>query len=241
MSAIAQAERSGLRGGWVMNLDTSAGNANRRAHRDSTDSEMVDIDLEGGKGEKFGSPKMNQMEFEQQREEERLAMAGLEHRRSPVLGHSRTPSPLSREASFEGVHSGNFPEQTPRAHPRQPLSPVPSVPPSVMVASNSIRRPPPVANHSDVSIRTFSPEDEKDREVVRGGRATTPRMERESSVVSTDSQDGLLGTRSASPVPVFTGNERVASPTPSHGSFGLAGRNKGLEEEMEEVSLDATR
>ena len=44
MSAIAQAEASGLRGGWVMNVD-----AGRREKRN--EAEMVDIDLEAGQRE----------------------------------------------------------------------------------------------------------------------------------------------------------------------------------------------
>lgn len=130
MSAIAQAETSGLRGGWVMNLDTSVGSAARRASRLSSlgsgsqgrasmDAEMVDIDLEGGRAVPFGSPHMTEDELDKQREEERMAHAGLEHRRSPVMLTSRTPSPLHRSphsphsplsphsASFHSPHSAH--------------------------------------------------------------------------------------------------------------------------------------
>ena len=48
MSAIAQAEASGLRGGWVMNID-----AGRREKRN--EAEMVDIDLEAGHAQPNGT------------------------------------------------------------------------------------------------------------------------------------------------------------------------------------------
>lgn len=101
--AVANAESRGLRGGWVMSLDTSAGAANRRKTHNispSLDAEMVDIDLEGGRQEAFGTPPMSAVQEEQQAEEDRLSMAPIEHRtRSPVLlGMSRTPSPLAQPA-----------------------------------------------------------------------------------------------------------------------------------------------
>ncbi|KAK8845350.1 hypothetical protein IAR55_006063 [Kwoniella newhampshirensis] len=248
MAAISQAERSGLRGGWVMNLDTSAGSANRRAYRNSQESEMVDIDLEGGKAERFGSPKMNEFDMDKQREEERLAMAGLEHRRSPVLLQSRTPSPLSREASFDGTSSQT--EQTPRAALRTPEGSI-SVPPSIVAATSAIRRPPVAVNQPDSTVRSFAPEEEKERSVIRGEqRRPTSRTERESSVVSTDSQDGLLDDRTARSLSPVTADEQIStSPTTITGhdanareSFEREGRTlnkgKGLEEELEEVSLD---
>ncbi|WVQ81032.1 hypothetical protein IAT38_003139 [Cryptococcus sp. DSM 104549] len=313
MSAIAQAENSGLRGGWVMNLDTSAGAAGRRASaistalsslssgRPSVDAEMVDIDLEGGKVERFGSPQMSEADIEKQREEEKLALAGLEHRRSPQLPNqvSRTPSPLSREASFDEQH----PEKTPKAAARSPYSAssadgmVP-VPASVLAATSSVIRPPPAAAAPQTSpmIRTFTPEDERDRPIIRAGsspssghapaggwdmrtagrsnsatslgRGSAPggiqRTEREASVMSTDSHDGLLDRRERSSSPagsVLGGDGVVASPTAIRVSHGpgagaeeeeeegeagltrggtvkqLQGRNKGLEEELEEVTL----
>ncbi|WVF66238.1 hypothetical protein IAT40_000978 [Kwoniella sp. CBS 6097] len=273
MAAIAQAERSGLRGGWVMNLDTSAGAASRRASRvDNPEAEMEDIDLEGGKAERFGSPRMSDAEMEIQREEEKLALAGLEHRRSPILMQSRTPSPLSREASFD---ENSHPNKTPKASLRQPPPEgLVSVPPSVIAATSAIRRPPPAANHSDISVRTLTSEDERDRPVIRGTRsAPLGRKERESSIISTDSQDGLLETRtnrSASPAPshIMTYGDVATSPTAvsmsrsntasDAGDYqerlasplvdarkesvnGIGNRGKqdtGLEEEMEEVSLD---
>nr|ODO04345.1 glucan synthesis regulatory protein [Cryptococcus depauperatus CBS 7855] len=66
MSAIAVAETSGLRGGWVMNVDSNPSSrlsklsiATTTARR-SVD-EMVDIDLEAGKQERIGSPRMSQL------------------------------------------------------------------------------------------------------------------------------------------------------------------------------------
>ncbi|WWC85598.1 uncharacterized protein L201_000462 [Kwoniella dendrophila CBS 6074] len=227
MAAIAQAEKSGLRGGWVMNLDVSAGNASRRASRTSpnldAEAEMVDIDLEGGRAEKFGSPRMSDVDIDRQREEEKLALAGLEHRRSPVLiAPSRTPSPLSRESSFdESVHNNesNSSEKTPKAMSREPSDLI-SVPPSVIAATQSIRPPPRAANNSELSIRTFVNEDDRDRPVIRnstgsGGGIRQNRKERESSVVSMTSQDELLErgqTRSPSPHN-FTNSEISNSPT----------------------------
>ncbi|WWD22298.1 hypothetical protein CI109_106789 [Kwoniella shandongensis] len=252
MAAIQQAEQSGLRGGWVMNLDTSAGSANRRTYRNSSEAEMVDIDLEGGKAERFGSPKMNEFDMDKQREEERLAMAGLEHRRSPVL-LSRTPSPLSREASFDETSSQT--DQTPRAAIRTPEGSI-SVPPSIIAATSAIRRPPVAIKSPDPTIRSFAPEEEKEISVVRGDaglggpRRAPSRAERESSVVSTDSQDGLLDNRTArSASPATTDDQFSTSPTTITAPSSEAGdtfargrlptaRNTGLEEEMEEVSLD---
>ncbi|WVR03364.1 hypothetical protein IAU60_000355 [Kwoniella sp. DSM 27419] len=257
MSAIAQAEKSGLRGGWVMNMDTSAGSASRRASRVEQEPEMVDIDLEGGKVERFGSPRMSDADMERQREEEKLALAGLEHRRSPVLlNQSRAPSPLSREASFDGSYS----DQTPRAIGRASDGMI-SVPPSIIAATSAIRRPPPAANHSDMSIRSYtSADDDRDRPVIRAPSRNT----RESSVVSMDSQDGLLETRtnrSASPSPsTFSSGgtatspvayrhsmsrtnseqgyeERLASPIPEARRGSRRQDTMGLEDQMEEISL----
>ncbi|OCF59973.1 hypothetical protein L486_02646 [Kwoniella mangroviensis CBS 10435] len=258
MAAIAQAEKSGLRGGWVMNLDVSAGNASRRASRVSAgDAEMVNIDLEGGRAEKFGSPRMSDAEMERQREEEKLALAGLEHRRSPVLIQpSRTPSPLSRESSFDETPSTTGSEQTPRATSRGPGSEgLISVPPSVIAATQSIRPPPRAANNSELNIRTFVNEDERDRPVIRGSNSRPGRKERESSVVSMTSQDELLERATTrSPSPSFTGEiahsptaitmsrsnseqeERLASPLVT---AGLRKGEKPVEEELEEISLGA--
>ncbi|WWC97382.1 hypothetical protein V866_004261 [Kwoniella sp. B9012] len=258
MAAIAQAEKSGLRGGWVMNLDVSAGNASRRASRVSADeAEMVNIDLEGGRAEKFGSPRMSDAEMERQREEEKLAMAGLEHRRSPVLMQpSRTPSPLSRESSFDETSSITGSEQTPRATSRGPGSEgLISVPPSVIAATQSIRPPPRAANNSELNIRTFINEDERDRPVIRGSNSRPGRKERESSVVSMTSQDELLERATTrSPSPSFTSEiahsptaitmsrsnseqeERLASPLVT---TGLRKGEKPVEEELEEINLGA--
>ncbi|WWC57898.1 uncharacterized protein I303_100433 [Kwoniella dejecticola CBS 10117] len=232
MAAIAQAEKSGLRGGWVMNLDVSAGNAARRASRMSPnlsggpETDMVDIDLEGGRAERFGSPRMTDAEMERQREEEKLALAGVEHRRSPqLIQPSRTPSPLSRESSFDEpspspIGSGSASEKTPRALSRGDSEGLISIPPSVIAATQSIRPPPRAANNSELNIRTFTREDEqRDAPLYRGNTVRPGRKERESSVVSMTSQDELLDRASLtrSPSPSFTSTnptgEIVHSPT----------------------------
>ncbi len=104
--AVANAEARGMRGGWVMSLDaTSAAPSRRRTHNisPSLDAEMVDIDLEGGRLEAFGTPPMSAIEEEKQNHEDKLSMAPIEQRRdtrSPsLLGMSRTPSPLAQQAS----------------------------------------------------------------------------------------------------------------------------------------------
>ncbi|WWC67041.1 uncharacterized protein I206_100948 [Kwoniella pini CBS 10737] len=278
MAAIAQAEKSGLRGGWVMNLDVSAGNAARRASKLSpglAENEMVDIDLEGGRAERFGSPRMTDAEMERQREEEKLALAGVEHRRSPQLVQpSRTPSPLSRESSFDEPSPspiGSASEKTPRALSRGNSEGLISIPPSVIAATQSIRPPPRAANNSELNIRTFTREDEqRDAPLFRGNSSRPGRKERESSVVSMTSQDELLDRTSGnrSPSPSFhstnhaggefvnsptgismsrtnseTNNEeRLASPLVSesgrrNGFRRVDEQDKGLEEEMEEISI----
>lgn len=251
MSAIARAETSGLRGGWVMNLDTSSGSAHRRAqaataaaaiplpfsapnsrttspnlpnmspnpYRHSLDAEMVDIDLEGGKAERFGSPHMSDVEHERQLEEEKLSLAGLEHRRSPLtspqLGSSSnfsrpvSPSPLGMGIGM-GMGPDNatisnpydYDEPTPRALPREEAA-FTTIPPSVMAATNALRRPPPTANPYDASVtngtsgggfRSITPEPvEREQDIIRGSRRISmPRAQRESSIASEHSQDGLL-------------------------------------------------
>ncbi|WVW81560.1 hypothetical protein I302_103555 [Kwoniella bestiolae CBS 10118] len=257
MAAIAEAEKSGLRGGWVMNMDVSAGNAARRASRTpGGEAEMVDIDLEGGRAEKFGSPRMSDAEMERQREEEKLALAGLEHRRSPVLIQSRTPSPLSRESSFDETSSVTGSEKTPRALSRGAEGLI-SVPPSVIAATQSIRPPPRAANNSELNIRTFINEDERDRPVIRGTSSRPGRKERESSVVSMTSQDELLDRATTrSPSPSFTGEiahsptainmsrsnsdaeERLASPLVSSSNI-MRKADRPVEEELEEINLGA--
>ena len=263
MSAIARAEESGLRGGWVMNIDPGIGA--RRWHMNNGDSEMVDVDLEGGRREKFGSPRVSIEEMERRREEEKLALASVEHRPSPPLISTRTPSPLSREASLD------MPDLTPKPLASRMGENSSNVPPSVVVVTNMLRRPPPVANHSDVTVRGRQgiAEEERDKEVMRH-RAPLSRTEREASVISTGSQDGLLGGSIPSrvgtpPLPTTTTTSRIKavnSPTkrrslatnePSstdstHSTYmnnptirlvtspksGL----KGLEGDMEEVKLD---
>lgn len=104
--AVANAEARRMRGGWVMNLDASSGVTNRRRTHNispSLDAEMVDIDLEGGRMEGFGTPPMSAIEEEKQHREDMLSMAPIEQRRdtrSPVLlGMSRTPSPLAPQST----------------------------------------------------------------------------------------------------------------------------------------------
>jgi hypothetical protein len=181
-----------------MNLDTT-GNARRgvgsgRGHED----EMEDIDLEGGRTERFGNAPYSDKEMARQREEEKLAMAGLEHRRaSPNLlsgaGGTRSPSPLSRPTS-----PGLYDEPTPRAANRDTAV---SPHPSVLAATNLLRRPPPIASPVDPMARSWSTDDERDKEVIRstgqrGSRPSsmvrTPRTDREASTTSITSDIGLL-------------------------------------------------
>ena len=207
-TAIAEAEASGLRGGWIMNIDT--GNQSRKYRSGmggvvNGDSEMVDIDLEGGQGERIGSPRPSREDMERAREEEKYMMAMGERRVSNQLIPTRTPSPLSREASFE------VPDSTPRPM-RGDSNPVPA---SVVAATNALRRPPPIASPVDGSkSRSGAADEDRDREVLRT-RKPLSRGERESSVVSVDSQDGLLDARS---IP-----SRSSSPTAfgEHGVVGL--------------------
>lgn len=225
--AVARAEASGLRGGWVMNLDTSVGSAHRRTlsptHRvsPSMDAEMVDIDLEGGRQESFGTAAMTAQELEKQREEDRLSMAGVEHRRdsrSPVLlGSSRSPSPLAVNPSAEvpaqdtarSSPSSVSTQKGPGSRVQSPVSASGSQSPSFAnLASSSVRRPPPVGAFSE-SPRILSPS-ETEREVIRGPEARRRSsaiappplsrenslpirsMSRENSMRSSDSHDVLL-------------------------------------------------
>lgn len=178
-------------------------------YRHSIDEEMVDIDLEGGKAEPFGSPHMSEEEFQRQSEEEKLSMAGLEHRRSPLTSpqlvstmnsFSRpvSPSPLGMESISI---SNPYDEPTPRAPSRDGGMGFATVPPAVMAATHALRRPPPVATSSNDSngngigsYRSVTPEgSEREQEVIRGfRRVSMPRGQRESSIVSEHSEDGLL-------------------------------------------------
>lgn len=236
MAAIAQAENSGLRGGWVMSMDPGI---NARRQRNG-DSDMVDIDLEGGKGEKFGSPRVSAEEMERLREEEKLSLAGIEQR-SPRLLHSRTPSPLARNDSFE-------------APPHGPNGIGIGTPQSGFVSAGNLQRPQPAANNSDVTVRKHSiPEEYRDHAVLRssslaGGPGPMQRTQRESSVFSECSNDGLLDVRSVpsrsqSPVhsepaadsPVtITQRRSIEDRTEELDDRGLG----GLEDEMEDVNLD---
>lgn len=235
MSAIAQAEASGLRGGWVMNMDPGI---NARMRQD----DMVDIDLEGGRGDKFGSPRPSDEQMERLREVEKMSLAG----------RYRTPSPMLRSSSLE--IPGQSGSVTPvRTQSHQGFS------------AQGLRRPPPIASPSDVSTRRFGgPDDERDAPVLRAGSRALSRTERESSVfseMSETSQDGLLNTvpsRTASPAL----SEHVTSPITVTGGSARSsldrsrtvrretsdrGNNKakdqenglsGLEGDMEEVSLE---
>lgn len=165
-----------------MNLDTT-GNARRGVRQDD---EMEDIDLEGGRTEKFGNA-YSDREMARQRDEEKLAMAGLEHRRaSPnLLGGTRSPSPLSIPSS---PNLGGD-EPTPRAAAREEgIAPHASV----LAATNRLRRPPPIA--SPVDPTRWNADEEKD--VVRGSRPSSmtraPRTQREASTTSITSEAGLL-------------------------------------------------
>lgn len=212
--AVARAEATGLRGGWIMNLDTSTGAAQRRTHNvsPSLDAEMVDIDLEGGRQESFGTPRMRAVDHERQAEDDRLSQLGIEHRRtggtlSPqLLAMSRTPSPLSRNQSFDrtqgasGVHSASSSSTAGGPPSRDSLSTPP--PGSVAAAASSlIREPPRVVD----SPRSRSPAGgDVEREIIRGNAArrrssVTPQREdssggrtRDNSLLSADSHDGLL-------------------------------------------------
>ncbi|ORY31947.1 hypothetical protein BCR39DRAFT_493271 [Naematelia encephala] len=226
MHAIARAEQSGLRGGWVMAMDTSAAGAARRA-RANVDSEMVDIDLESGKIERFGPRKMSIEEMERQREDERLALAGLEHRRSPhLVSTSRAPSPLAHEVEIDA---------TPKAASRPNSQ---TISDSVVAATTALRRPPPLAGVSDSSTRGRERE-EQDQEVIRG----VSRMERESSVVSTYSQDGLLdahSSRQSSASPPLLASPMMVSPTTvtdERMSMSLP-VSDSLDAELQEISLE---
>lgn len=240
--AVALAEQSGLRGGWVMSLDTSAGAAQRRARghgvSPSLDAEMVDIDLEAGRGDIFGAPSLTAAELAKQREEDRLALAGIEQRRgsgsrSPSLLNTaaqRAPSPLSRSnptspppgiATFTNPDAG-----LPSPLIRSPMS-------------NSIRVPP--------TARSPSPAvPEPEREVVRGGsrRGSTVAIERENSM---DSRAGLLertssGSGANTPSNGNSLDSKVPAPlSPDGVSLGkLTEEPKALAEltdGMEEVAL----
>lgn len=192
--AVALAEQSGLRGGWVMNLDTSAGAASRRARghgvSPSLDAEMVDIDLEAGRGDIFGAPSLTAAELEKQREEDRLALAGIEQRRgsgsrSPSLLNMvshRAPSPLARSSAASPPSGIITPTHGGEAGVPSPL--IRSPPSTSRQNSGSIRVPPPARSPSPAIP-------DQEREVVRSGsrRGSTITRERENSV---DSRAGLL-------------------------------------------------
>jgi hypothetical protein len=198
--AVADAEASGLRGGWVMNLDTSAGAAARRArpaHGASPSmAEMVDIDLEGGRQNSYGTPAMTRAEQVRQAEQDRLSYAGIEHRRSPV---SRTPtSPLSAPMSRGSSASGN-------ATPRESTYATPVGSGTPPVVASAIRRPPAIVD----SPRSHSPVtgDSLTGAVIRGVGARRPSAP---SPVGVPRQDSLGPGSGSGPSP--------APPTPQRGS-----------------------
>lgn len=184
-----------------MNLD-----AGGRAFRTSMESEMVDIDLEGGKREVFDSPRVSGEEM-------------IESKPSPRLISTRTPSPA---------------EMTPRVPTREDMTT--TVPPSVLAATSALRRSSPILNHSG--------DEERDRKVIRNqlpGRST-----RESSVLSIDSQEGLLEDRnfrrSESP-PIIT---RLSTEDEARSSMKLVNsdtmgsKKRAVSgDSMVEISLDA--
>lgn len=229
MSAIADAEASGLRGGWIMNIDP--GNAARRQR--TGENEMVDIDLEGGKGEKFGSPRISAEDMERLREEEKLSLAGIEQRNSPRMMYSRTPSPLARNGSLE------IPVLS-------PSSGIGMGHPAGFESVSPLKRPPPIATYSDSSMRKHGTADEdRDTPVVRDRVAS--RSVRESSIFSESSQDGLLEVRSRPPSrsssPV-TSDYMASSPVTITGrrSTEYDDGNKreilgSLEDDMQDISL----
>lgn len=220
--AVALAEESGLRGGWVMNLDTSLGAAQRRARghgvSPSLDAEMVDIDLEAGRGDLFGAASLTAAELEKQRDEDRLSLAGIEQRRgsgsrSPSLLNMvahRAPSPLARSTAASPP-SGIVTPTNPEAGLPSPLirSPASASNPT---NPNSIRVPP--------AARSPSPAvPDQEREIVRAGsrRGSTVVRERENSV---DSRAGLLertNSGSGSNTPSNSLDAKVLSPTSPDG------------------------
>jgi len=228
MSVIASAETSGLRGGWIMNIDPGI---NARRQRNG-DNEMVDIDLEGGKGEKFGSPRISAEDMERLREEEKLSLAGVEGRHSPRLMYSRTPSPLARGGSLEtpgqitpiGIGIGH---------------------PQGFEGASPLKRPPPIATYSDSSMRRHgTPDEDRDTPVLRSDRALS-RTVRESSIFSESSQDGLLDvrsipSRSQSPVTTEYASSPMTITRRRSVEYDDGNRQEelgGIEDDMQDISL----
>lgn len=201
-----------------MNLDTS-GTA-RHGLRPPGEDGMEDIDLEGGRTEKFGNVRYSDREMAKQRDEEKLAMAGLEHRRaSPnLLGGNGTRSPSPNLSYGYGSRPTSpvdgYNEPTPRASTRDEIV-VPHA--SVLAATNKLRRPPPIAALSDASVRSWTADEDRDREVIRSagigsGRPSSligsRRVEREASTTSLTSEVGLLDLNAGS----STTHSRANSP-----------------------------
>lgn len=244
VSAIAQAEASGLRGGWVMNMDPGI-NARRMRN---PEHDMVDIDLENGRGEKFDSPRPSNEQMQRLREVEKMSLANMDPR------YSRSPSPLLRSSSLE--------------IPGQPSSITPIRTGSHQgFSAQGLRRPPPIASPVESARRFGATDDERDAPVYRAsGSRGLNRTERESSVfseMSETSQDGLLNlvpSRTASPalsetvnspMTVTGGSARSSFERRRHvrratservdkggGGEGDQGGLNGLEGDMEEVSLE---
>lgn len=242
MSAIAQAEASGLRGGWVMNMDPGI---NARRMRNG-DNDMVDIDLEGGRAEKFGSPRPSDEQMKRLQDVEKMSLSNLDRR------YSRSPSPLLRSSSLE--------------IPGQPGSITPIRTGSQQgFSAQGLRRPPPIASPSDLGRRFGAPDDERDAPVYRAsGNRGLKRGDREDSVVSTmseTSQDGLMNSlpsRTASPALSETANSpititggsarssmerrryvrRATGERVNQAGAGEEDDVAGLEGDMEEVSLE---
>ncbi|ORX34601.1 hypothetical protein BD324DRAFT_604856 [Kockovaella imperatae] len=207
MSAIAQAEVGGLRGGWIMNMDTTGS----RRYRPSVEEEMVDIDLEGGRSEKFGASKWMREEVNKDRDGAREVSAEDRSKFMPLMT-TRTPSPLSRGPSVESPRIDSpskvdYPDNTPRAAQRDSTG----LNLGVQGASQHLQRPPAAVSGTSPS-RVKSWQDDGDNVVIRNGGTTMSRSERESSVISTGSNDGLLDGRSVA--------SRSASPAPSEAQSG---------------------
>lgn len=207
-----------------MNIDPGI---NARRQRNG-DNEMVDIDLEGGKGEKFGSPRISAEDMERLREEEKLSLAGVEGRHSPRLMYSRTPSPLARGGSLE------TPGQTTPIGISQGFE-----------GASPLKRPPPIATYSDSSMRRHgTPDEDRDTPVLRSDRVLS-RTVRESSIFSESSQDGLLDvrsipSRSQSPVTTEYASSPMTITRRRSVEYDDGNRQEelgGIEDDMQDISL----
>lgn len=189
MAAIHQAEESGLRGGWIMNMDATG--AARRGHlngrrRSGEEEGMEDIDLEskitgvrsGGTGMPYyygdnggaGDEKLT-ITVPNFRNTESGLMDRTDKRRSAspnLLGslniNPSRPMGGGLGGSNQSSRTNSYetaPDATPRAFPRDDQNYTP-------VAIGGLRKPPPVANHPDNLVRGFTMDDnDRDREIIR--------------------------------------------------------------------------